>query len=106
MPFVKRIINNLQRNLETIVKKLPEIEQMKQQLQKHTDRQIQVRPVEQPELGITNLRVDPSVEPSVRNQAYPEQEEERSHVLDQYEKYHKSLFKNKQKAEKTPKRVA
>jgi len=36
----------------------------------------------------------------------PEQEEERSHVLDQYEKYHKSLFKNKQKAEKTPKRVA
>lgn len=36
----------------------------------------------------------------------PEPEEERSHVLDQYEKYHKNLFKAKKKAEEAPKRVA
>ena len=36
----------------------------------------------------------------------PEPEEQRSEILDQYEKYHKNVFKNKKKAEEAPKRVA
>ena len=36
----------------------------------------------------------------------PEAEEEKSEILATYEKYHKSLFKNKKKAEEAPKRVA
>lgn len=36
----------------------------------------------------------------------PESEEFKSEIIDQYEKYHKNLFKAKKKAEEAPKRVA
>ena len=36
----------------------------------------------------------------------PEPEEFKSEIIDQYEKYHKNLFKAKKKAEEAPKRVA
>ena len=36
----------------------------------------------------------------------PEPEEQKSEILAAYEKYHKSLFKNKKKAEEAPKRMA
>jgi hypothetical protein len=36
----------------------------------------------------------------------PEPEEYKSQIVADYEKYHKSLFKNKKKAEEAPKRVA
>jgi hypothetical protein len=55
---------------------------------------------------ISRFRTSVTAHKSYELTGIPEQEEYRSHVIDQYEKYHKNLYKNKLKAEKVPKRVA
>ena len=55
---------------------------------------------------ISRVRTSVTVHKCYELTGIPEPEEHKSDIIAQYEKYHKSLFKNKKKAEEAPKRVA
>jgi hypothetical protein len=55
---------------------------------------------------ISRFRTSVTAHKSYELTGIPEQEEYRSEIVDQYEKYHKNLFKEKKKSESAPKKMA
>jgi len=56
--------------------------------------------------SISRVRTSVTAHKSYELTGIPEPEEYKSEIIDQYEKYHKNVLKNKKKAEATPKRMA